>query len=234
MLLWIHHSVQAESMLTLRCPQPTVWHGGSHRSWPFYTLYIIHVSPDRQSLVRDFLSLLMRIIELHCGLGFSFLQFSSVQFSRSVMSDCLRPHESQHTRPPCPSPTPGVYSNSCPSSRWCHPAISSSIIPFLDVRFSLRSEGLSHGLSAPYFSLHRLVLVSVLKVKDSEGPSVVSNSLWPHELYSPWNSPGQNAGVGNCSLLQGTFPAQGLNPGLPHSSQTLYQLSNKGSPRIWE
>ena len=49
----------------------------------------------------------------------------SVQFSRSVMSDSLRPHESQHTRPPCPSLTPGVHSNSCPSSWWCHPAISS-------------------------------------------------------------------------------------------------------------
>ena len=53
-----------------------------------------------------------------------------VQFSRSVVSDSLRPHESQHARPPCPSPTPGVHSNSCPSSRWCHPAISSSVIPF--------------------------------------------------------------------------------------------------------
>ena len=53
----------------------------------------------------------------------------SVQFSRSVVSDSLWPHESQHARPPCPSPTPGVYSNSCPSSRWCHPAISSSVIP---------------------------------------------------------------------------------------------------------
>ena len=53
----------------------------------------------------------------------------SVQFSRSVMSDSLRPHESQHARPPCPSPTPRVYSNSCPSSWWCHPAISSSAIP---------------------------------------------------------------------------------------------------------
>ena len=51
-------------------------------------------------------------------------------FSRSVMSDSLRPHESQHARPPCPSPTPRVYSNSCPSSRWCHPAISSSVVPF--------------------------------------------------------------------------------------------------------
>ena len=54
----------------------------------------------------------------------------SVQFSRSVVSDSLRPHESQHTRPPCPSPTPRVHSNSCPSSRWCHPAIWSSVIPF--------------------------------------------------------------------------------------------------------
>ena len=54
----------------------------------------------------------------------------SVQFSRSVVSDSLRPHESQHARPPCPSPTPRVYSNSRPSSRWCHPAISSSVIPF--------------------------------------------------------------------------------------------------------
>ena len=56
--------------------------------------------------------------------------FSSVQFSRSVVSDSLQPHESQHARPPCPSPTPGVYSNPCPSSRWCHPTISSSVIPF--------------------------------------------------------------------------------------------------------
>ena len=51
-------------------------------------------------------------------------------FSHSVVSDSLRPHESQHARPPCPSPTPGVYSNSCPSSWWCHPAILSSVIPF--------------------------------------------------------------------------------------------------------
>ena len=58
------------------------------------------------------------------------VQFSSVQFSRSVVSDSLRPHESQHARPPCPSSTPAVHSNSCPSSRWCHPAISSSVIPF--------------------------------------------------------------------------------------------------------
>ena len=55
---------------------------------------------------------------------------SSVQFSCSVVSDSLRPHELQHARPPCPSPTPGVHSNSCLSSRWCHPAISSSVVHF--------------------------------------------------------------------------------------------------------
>ena len=56
--------------------------------------------------------------------------FSSVQFSHSVMSDSLWPHELQHARPPCLSPTPGVHSDSHPSSRWCHPAISPSVVPF--------------------------------------------------------------------------------------------------------
>ena len=54
----------------------------------------------------------------------------SVQFSNSVVSNSLQPHELQHTRPPCPSPAPGVHPNLCPSSRWCHPAISSSVVPF--------------------------------------------------------------------------------------------------------
>ena len=58
------------------------------------------------------------------------LTFFSVQFSRSIVSDSLRPHESQHARPPCPSLTLGVHSNSCPWSWWCHPAISSSVDPF--------------------------------------------------------------------------------------------------------
>ena len=60
-----------------------------------------------------------------------------VQFSCSVVSDSLRPHESQHARPPCSSPTPGVHSNSCPSSQWCHPAISSSVVPFFSCPQSL-------------------------------------------------------------------------------------------------
>ena len=65
----------------------------------------------------------------------------SVKFSRSVVSDFLRPHESQHARTPCLSPTPGVHSNSCPSSRWCHPAISSSVIPFSSCPQSLPASG---------------------------------------------------------------------------------------------
>ena len=76
------------------------------------------------------------------------VQFSSVQFSLSVVSDSLRPHESQHARPPCPSPTPGVYPNSCPSSQWCHPAISSSV-----TSFSSRPQSLSASGSFPMSQL---------------------------------------------------------------------------------
>ena len=64
-----------------------------------------------------------------------------VQFSHSVISDSLWPHESQHARPPCPSPTPGVYSHSRPSSQWCHPAISSSVVPFSSCSQSLSASG---------------------------------------------------------------------------------------------
>ena len=68
------------------------------------------------------------------------LQIRSDQISRSVVSDSLRPHESQHASPPCPSPTPGVHSDSRPSSQWCHPAISSSVVPFSSCPQSLRTS----------------------------------------------------------------------------------------------
>ena len=68
-------------------------------------------------------------------------EIQSVQFSYSVVSNSLGPHESQHTTPPCPSPTPGVHPNSCASSRWCHPAISSSVIPFSFCPQSLPASG---------------------------------------------------------------------------------------------
>ena len=69
------------------------------------------------------------------------MPFSSVRFSRSVVSDSLWCHESQHPRPPCPSPTPRVYANSLPSSQWCHPAISSSVVPFSSCPQSLPTSG---------------------------------------------------------------------------------------------
>ena len=66
---------------------------------------------------------------------------SSVQFSRSVVSDSLRPHGLWHRRLPCPSPTPGLYSNSCPLSEWCHPAISSSVVPFSSPLLPFQASG---------------------------------------------------------------------------------------------
>ena len=68
-------------------------------------------------------------------------QMESVQFSRSVVSDSLQPHKLQHARPACPSPTPTVYSNPCPSSQWCHPNISSSVIPFSSCPQPLPASG---------------------------------------------------------------------------------------------
>ena len=88
------------------------------------------------------------------------IQFSSVQFSRSVVSNSLRPHESQHARPPCPSPTPRVHSDSRPSSQWYHSAVSSSVVPFSSCPQSLPASesfpmsqlfaqgGQSYGISA--------------------------------------------------------------------------------------
>ena len=86
-------------------------------------------------------------------------QFSSVQFSCSIVSDSLWPHEPQHARPPCPSPTPGVHSNPCPSSRWYHPTVSSSVIPFPSCPQSFPASGsfqmsqlfTSGGLLRPVF-----------------------------------------------------------------------------------
>ena len=74
---------------------------------------------------------------------------------------------------------------------------------------------------------HSLLIYIYIKSR-----SVTSDSLQPHGLYSPWNSPGQNTGGGSLYLLQGIFPTQWLNPGLPHCRQILYQLSHKGSPGL--
>ena len=127
--------------------------------------------------------------------------FSSVQFSCSVVSDSLQTHGLQHARPPCPTPTLGVYSNSCPLSQWCHPAISSSVIPFSSCLQSLpvsgsfpmsqlfTLDGQSIGPSASvlpvniqdWFPLRLTGLISLL----SKGLSrvFISTTVWKHQFF---------------------------------------------------
>ena len=92
-------------------------------------------------------------LKMYPNFNYSVKAFRSDQISRSVVSDSLRPHESEHARPPCPSPTPGVHWHSRPSSQWCHPAISSSVVPFSSCPQSLpASEALviiKKALSVP-------------------------------------------------------------------------------------
>ena len=100
-----------------------------------------------------------------------FLIFSSVKFIHSVVSNCLWPHEPQHARPPCPSPTPRVYSNSCPLSQWCHPAISSSVVPFSSCPQSLpasRSFPMSQLFALGGQSIGVLALASVLPMNTQD------------------------------------------------------------------
>ena len=98
--------------------------------------------------------------------------FISVQFSRSVVSDSLRPHELQHARPPWPSPTPGVYPNSCASSRWCHPAISSSVAPFSSCPQCLPASG--------YFPMSQLF------IWDGQSTAVSTSASFPPKKSQGW------------------------------------------------
>ena len=114
-----------------------------------------------------------------------------------------------------------------PSSEICHGlSIVTSFTLNIPFYYALKKKKMGKKLhTSLHFSINYVW---------SESSSVVSNSLQPQGLYSPWNSPGQNTGVGSLSLFQGIFPNQGLNSGLPCCRQILYQLSHKGSPRILE
>ena len=109
-------------------------------------------------------------------------EIQSVQFSRSVVSDSLRPHESQHARPPCPLPTPGVHSNSCPLSQWCHPAISSFIIPFSSSPQSLPAAG--------SFPMSQLFAWSSQSIRVSASASVLPMNTqdWSSLEWTGWIS----------------------------------------------
>ena len=98
--------------------------------WPMFSSWALQIRLIKDRSVREGHGLLLYIS-----------QFSSVQFSHSVMSNSLWPHELQHARPPCPSPTPGVHPNSCPLSWWCRPAISSSVAPFSSCPQPLPASG---------------------------------------------------------------------------------------------
>ena len=130
---------------------------------------------------------------------YGMLQFSPVQFSHSAMSDSLWPHESQHARPPCPSPTPGVHSDSRPLSWWCHPAISSSVIPFSFCLQSLPASesfpmsqlfiwgGQSTGISAFYWDIEWFALETNRDhsvVFEIASKSCILDSFVDHDGYS--------------------------------------------------
>ena len=103
------------------------------------------------------------------------------------------------------------------------------ILQILKLFYIQKSVFRNQSISKPY-GCQQLIHFALFEVKKSR--SVLSDSLRPHGLYSPWNSPGQNSGMGSLSLLQGIFPTQGSNGGLPHCGQILYQLSHKGSPLL--
>ena len=115
----------------------------------------------------------------------------SVQFSRSVVSDSLWPHELQHARPPCPSPTPRVHSNSRPSSLWCHPAISSSVVPFSSCPQSLpASESTLHMRSSSAVTFNSMATHSstlVWRIPWMEEPGGLP-SAGSHRVGHDWSN----------------------------------------------
>ena len=121
------------------------------------------------------------------------IAFSSVQFSYSVVSDSLWSHESQHARPPCPSPTPRVHSDSRPSSQWCHPAISSSVIPFSSCPQSLPASVFSNESTLcmrwPKYliSLHKGDMVENFKIYYRREFSTIS-PLWNDIIKDIWKN----------------------------------------------
>ena len=141
-------------------------------SWDRYQ-YCTHLT-DKKNNAQSAWSRTLLMVRIYWNLVEP--QFSSVQFSHSVVSYSLRPHELQHARPSCPSPTPRVHSNSCPSSWWCHPAISSSVVPFSSCPQSLpasvfSNESTLHMRSPKYWSFTFSIIPS------KEHPGLISFRL---------------------------------------------------------
>ena len=132
------------------------------------------------------------------------------KWSRSVMSNSLRPMN-------CSLPSSSV-----------HGILQARILEWVAISFSRRSSQPRDQTQVSYIAGRHFNLCATREANES--CSVVSDSLWPHGLYSPWYSPGQNTGVDSLSLLQGIFPTQELNPYLLHCRRILYLLSHKGRP----
>ena len=132
----------------------------------------------------------------------------SVQFSRSVVSDSLQPHESQHARPPCPSPTLGVYSNSCPSSRWCHPAILSSVVTSSSCPQSLPASG-SFPMSQYFASGGQSIGVSA-----SASVLPMNTQDWSPSGWTGWISCSFTLKLGKWPSQVQAWPSPGLNTSL--------------------
>ena len=127
--------------------------GPSSQSYGFYSSHVWKWELDHKKVERQRID----AFELWCWRRFSFEEISSpshsiqsVQLSHSVVPDSLQPHEWQHAQHPCQSPTPRVHSNPCPRSRWCHPAISSSSIPFSSCLQSFPASALLKWVSLPH------------------------------------------------------------------------------------
>ena len=126
----------------------------------------------------------------------------SDQISRSVMSDSLRPHEPQHARPPCPSPTPGVHPNPCPSSRWCHPTISSSVIPFSSCLHLSQHQSLFQWVS----SSHQVAKVLESQLQHQSFQWVFKTDfLWDWLVRSPFQSKGLSRVFSNTTVQKHQF-----------------------------
>ena len=134
-------------------------HSPDARLWMLAVL-LYQYTFSRYWTVRFHYNLCLFFMFYFCEKHYSINLLLAVQFSRSVVSDSLRPHESQHARPPCPSPTPGVHSDSRPLHQWCHPAISSSVIPV----FSCPNPSQHQSLFQWVNSLHEVAKVLELQL----------------------------------------------------------------------
>ena len=149
----------------------------------------------------------------------------SVQFSPSVMSDSLRPHESQHARPPCPSPASGVHPNPCPLSQWCHPTISSSVIPFSSCLHSFPASG-SFQMTQLFASGGQRIGVSEqVSEQDPASPSVslshqeASINLLSLSVRGQWSSVTQSCPT-LCNPMNHSTSSLPVHHPLPEFTQT--------------